>query len=61
MHKKDNNKLKEGEDDPTYSDEQRQLYKDLYNDLNTETQARLKILSQKKRSSDVGRKYKTGH
>ena len=32
--------------DPTYSDEQRQLYKDRLDDLNTEKQARLEILSQ---------------
>ena len=33
------------ENDPTYSDEQRQLYKDRLDDLNTEKQARLEILS----------------
>ena len=43
---KDTKKLKEVGDDPTYSDEQRQLYKDRLDDLNTEKQARLKILSQ---------------
>ena len=34
------------ENDPTDSDEQRQLYKDRLEDLNTEKQARLEILSQ---------------
>ena len=31
--------------DPTYSDEQRQLYKDRLDNFNTEKEARLKILS----------------
>ena len=35
------------ENDHTYSDEQRQLYKNRLDDLNTEKQARLEILSQK--------------
>ena len=33
---KDTKKLEEAENDPTYSDEQRQLYKDRLDDLNTE-------------------------
>ena len=37
------------EDDPTYSDEQRQLYKDRLDKLNTEKQARLEILSQNRK------------
>ena len=32
--------------DPTYTDEQRQLYRDRLDDLNTEKQTRLEILSQ---------------
>ena len=44
--KMDTKKLKEVEDDSTYSDEQRQLYRDRLDDLNTEKQARLEILSQ---------------
>ena len=43
---RDTKKLEEVEIDPTYSDEQRQLYKDRLDDLNTEKQARLEILSQ---------------
>ena len=43
---KDTKKLKEVEDDPTYSNEQRQLYRDRLVDLNTEKQSRLEILSQ---------------
>ena len=43
--KRDTKKLEEVENDLTYSDEQRQLYKDRLDDLNTEKQARLKILS----------------
>ena len=42
----DTKKLEEVENDPTYSDEQRQLYRDRLDDLNTEKQARLEILSQ---------------
>ena len=34
------------ENDPTYSDEQRQLYRDRLDDLNTAKKARLEILSQ---------------
>ena len=34
--KRDSKKLKEVEDDPTYSDEQRQLYRGRMDDLNTE-------------------------
>ena len=43
--KRDIKKLEEVENDPTYSDEQRQLYRDRLDDLNTEKQARLEILS----------------
>ena len=42
--KRDTEKLKEVENDSTYSDEQRQLYKDILGDLNKEKQARLEIL-----------------
>ena len=38
---RDTKKLQEVKNDPTYSDEQRQLYKDSLNGLNTEKQARL--------------------
>ena len=37
------------EDDPTYSNEQRQLYRDRLDDLNTEKQARLERLSQNRK------------
>ena len=47
--KRDTKKLKEVENDPTYSDEQRQLCKDKLEDLNTEKQARLEILSQNRK------------
>ena len=43
--KRDTKKLEEVENDPTYSDEQRQLYRDRLDDLNTEKKARLEILS----------------
>ena len=43
--KRDTKKLEEVEAHPTYSHEQRQLYKDRLHDLNTEKQARLEILS----------------
>ena len=44
--KRDIKKLQEVENDPTYTDEKRQLYRDRLDDLNTEKQARLEILSQ---------------
>ena len=47
--KKDTKKLEEVENDPTYSDEQRQLYRDRLGDLNTEKQARLEILSRNRK------------
>ena len=37
------------ETDPTYSDKQKQLYKDRLDDLNTEKQARLEILSENRK------------
>ena len=42
---KDTKKPEEVENDPTYTDEQRQLYRDRLDDLNTEKQVRLEILS----------------
>ena len=50
--KRDTKKLEEVENDPTYSDQQRQLYKDKdrLDDLNTEKQARLEILSQNRKN-----------
>ena len=47
--KRDTKKLKEVDDDPTYSDEQMQLYKDRLDDLNIEKQIRLEILSQNRK------------
>ena len=46
---RDTKKLEEIKNDPTYSDEQRQLYKDRLDDLNTEKRARLEILSQNRK------------
>ena len=46
---RDTKKLSEVEIDPTYSDEQRQLYRDRLDNLNTEKQARLEILSQNRK------------
>ena len=43
---RDTKKLEEVENYPIYTDEQRQLYRDRLDDLNTEKQARLEILSQ---------------
>ena len=43
---KDTKKLEEVENDLGYTDEQRQLYRDSLDNLNTEKQARLEILSQ---------------
>ena len=47
--KRDTKKLQEVENDPTYSNEQRQLYRDRLDDLNSEKQARLEILSQNRK------------
>ena len=47
--KRDIKKLEEVEADPTYYDEQGQLNKDRLDDLNTEKQARLEILSQNRK------------
>ena len=44
--KRDNKKLEEVENDPAYSYEQRQLYRDRLDDLNIEKQAKVEILSQ---------------
>ena len=41
--------MEEVKNDLTYSDEQRQLYKDRLDNLNTEKKARLQILSQKRK------------
>ena len=43
---RDTKKLEKVENDSTYTDEQRKLYRDRMDDLNTEKQARLEILSQ---------------
>ena len=50
---RDTKKLEEVKNDPTYSDEQRQLYRDRLDDLNTEKQARLEILSQNRKDLQV--------
>ena len=47
--KRDTKKLEEVENDPSYTDEQRQLYRDRLDNLNTEKQARLEILSQNRK------------
>ena len=44
---RDAKKLEEVENHSTYTDEQRQLYRDVLDNFNTEKQARLEILSQK--------------
>ena len=44
--KRDTKKLEEVENDPVYTDEQRQLYINRLDELNTEKQTRLEILSQ---------------
>ena len=47
--KRDTKNLEEVENHPTYTAEQRQLYRDRLDDLNTENQARLEILSQNRK------------
>ena len=44
--KRDTKKLEEVENDPVYTDEQRQLYINILDEMNTEKQIRLEILSQ---------------
>ena len=44
--KRDTKKLEEVENDPTYTDEKRQLYRERLDGLNNEKQVRLEILSQ---------------
>ena len=53
--------MEEVENDPTYSDEQKWLYRDRLEDLNTEKQARLEILSQNRKGlqTQVARIKKT--
>ena len=46
---RDTKKLEEVGNDPGYADKQRQLYRDRLDDLNTEKQARLEILSQNRK------------
>ena len=55
--KRDVKKLEEVENDPTYSDEQRPLYKDRLDDLNTGTSRN--TITKSKRSSDASRKNQT--
>ena len=43
--KRDTKKLEEVENDPTYSDEKRKLYRDKLDNLNAEKQARIEMLS----------------
>ena len=54
---RDTKKLKEVENDSSYTDEQRQFYKDRLDDLNTVKKARLEILSQNRKDlqTQVGR------
>ena len=47
--KRDTKKLEEVKTDPSYTNEQRQFYKDRLDDLNTEKMARLEILSQNRK------------
>ena len=47
--KRDTKKLEEVENDPTYTDKQRPLYRNSLDDVNTEKQARPKILSQNRK------------
>ena len=47
--KRDTKKLEEVENDPCYTDEQRQLYRDRLDELNTEKQATLEISSQNRK------------
>ena len=50
---RDTKKLEDVGNDPTYSDEQRQLYRDRLDDLNTEKKTRLEILSQNRNDLQI--------
>ena len=47
--------LEEVKNDPTYTDEQRQLYRDRLDDLNIKKKTRLEMLSQNGRKLQVAR------
>ena len=47
--KRDTKNSEEIENDPTYSDDQKRLYRDRLDNLNTEKQARLDTLSQSRK------------
>ena len=49
MHQNKYQKFEEVENNPTFTDEQRQLYRDIIDDLNTAKQARLEILSRNRK------------
>ena len=51
--KRDTKKLEEVENGPTYTDEQRQLYRDRLDNLNTKNEARLEILSQNRKDLQI--------
>ena len=51
--KRDTKKLEEIENYPTFTNEQRQLYRGRLDDLNTEKQARLEILSQNRKDLQI--------
>ena len=54
--KRDTKTLEEVENDPTYSNEQRQLYKDRLDDLNTIKQEKARdTITKSKRSSNTSR------
>ena len=60
--KRDTKKLGEIDNDPTYSDGQRQLYWDRLDNLNTEkTGKATDIVTKPKRSSNTGRKDQTNY
>ena len=53
--------MEDVENDPTYTDEQKRLYRERLDDLNTEKQARLEILSQNRKDvqTEVARMRQT--
>ena len=54
---RDTKKLEEAENDPTYTDEQRQLYRDTLDDVNTEKTGKAKnTVTKSKGSSNTSRK-----
>ena len=59
--KRDTKKLEEVENDPIYTDEQKRLYRDRLNDLNTGKQKARDTVTESKKSSNASCKDQANH